>query len=87
MSRIMSLANKPLKTPQDMIGKKIGVQATNESVWDAFLAANSIDPSKIDKVPVQFDPTPLTTGTLQARIDIGVDFAEAVLPEFVVSLR
>jgi ABC-type nitrate/sulfonate/bicarbonate transport system substrate-binding protein len=59
---IMSLANKPLKTPQDMIGKKIGVQATNESVWDAFLVANGIDASKIDKVPVQFDPTPLTTG-------------------------
>ncbi|WP_084010992.1 ABC transporter substrate-binding protein [Pseudofrankia sp. DC12] len=59
---IMSLASKPIKTPQDMIGKKIGVQATNESVWSAFLAANGIDPSKIDKVPVQFDPTPLTTG-------------------------
>jgi len=59
---IMSLASKPIKTPQDMIGKKIGVQATNESVWTAFLAANGIDPSKIDKVPVQFDPTPLTTG-------------------------
>nr|WP_041259719.1 ABC transporter substrate-binding protein [Pseudofrankia inefficax] len=59
---IMSLASKPIKTPEDMIGKKIGVQATNESVWSAFLAANNIDPSKIDKVPVQFDPTPLTTG-------------------------
>jgi ABC-type nitrate/sulfonate/bicarbonate transport system substrate-binding protein len=59
---IMSLASKPIKSPEEMIGKKIGVQATNESVWSAFLAANNIDPSKIDKVPVQFDPTPLTTG-------------------------
>ena len=40
-----------------MIGKKIGVQATNEAVWNAFLKANNIDPSKINKVPVQFDPT------------------------------
>jgi ABC-type nitrate/sulfonate/bicarbonate transport system substrate-binding protein len=61
---IMSLAKNPIKTPQDMIGKKIGVQATNESVWDTFLKANNLDPSKIDKVPVQFDPTPITTGTV-----------------------
>jgi ABC-type nitrate/sulfonate/bicarbonate transport system substrate-binding protein len=31
-------------------------------VWTAFLKANNIAPSKINKVPVQFDPTPLTTG-------------------------
>ena len=40
---IMSLATKPIHTPQDMIGKKIGVQSTNESVWKAFLKANNID--------------------------------------------
>jgi ABC-type nitrate/sulfonate/bicarbonate transport system substrate-binding protein len=56
---IMSLASSPLKTPQDMIGKKIGVQAANESIWEAFLKANAIDPSKITKIPAQFDPTPL----------------------------
>jgi ABC-type nitrate/sulfonate/bicarbonate transport system substrate-binding protein len=60
----MSLASSPIKTPQDMIGKKIGVQATNEAVWNSFLKANNIDASKIDKVPVQFDPTPLTTHTV-----------------------
>ena len=58
----MSLTKSPIKTPQDMIGKKIGVQATNEPVWNAFLKANNIDPSKIDKVPVQFDPQPLAKG-------------------------
>jgi ABC-type nitrate/sulfonate/bicarbonate transport system substrate-binding protein len=56
---IMSLASSPIKTPQDMIGKKIGVQAANESIWEAFLKANAIDPSKITKIPAQFDPTPL----------------------------
>jgi ABC-type nitrate/sulfonate/bicarbonate transport system substrate-binding protein len=61
---IMSLASKPIATPQDMIGKKIGVQATNEAVWNSFLKANSIDPSKINKVPVQFDPSPLVSGTV-----------------------
>jgi ABC-type nitrate/sulfonate/bicarbonate transport system substrate-binding protein len=61
---IMSLAKSPIDTPQDMIGKKIGVQATNEAVWNSFLKANNIDPSKITKVPVQFNPQPLTTGTV-----------------------
>ncbi|MET7422971.1 ABC transporter substrate-binding protein [Dactylosporangium sp. NPDC005555] len=58
---IMSLASKPINSPQDLIGKKIGVQATNEPVWNAFLKANNLDPSKITKVPAQFDPQPLVT--------------------------
>ncbi len=61
---IMSLAKSPIKTPQDMIGKRIGVQATNNPVWAAFLKANNIDPTKIDKVVVQFDPSPLAQGTV-----------------------
>ena len=61
---VMSLKKSPIKTPEDMIGKKIGVQATNEAVWAAFLKANDIDPSKIDKVPVQFNPKPLAKGTV-----------------------
>jgi ABC-type nitrate/sulfonate/bicarbonate transport system substrate-binding protein len=61
---IMSSAAKPLRTPQDMIGKKIGVQSDNDAVWAAFLKANNIPASKVDKVPVSFDPTPLTQGTV-----------------------
>jgi len=56
---IMSLKSNPIATPQDMIGKKIGVQAVNEPVWNAFLKANKIDASKIKKVTVQFNPQPL----------------------------
>jgi ABC-type nitrate/sulfonate/bicarbonate transport system substrate-binding protein len=59
---IMSMASKPITSPDGMKGKKIGVQATNESVWSAFLKANNISPSEVTKVPVQFDPLPLTTG-------------------------
>jgi ABC-type nitrate/sulfonate/bicarbonate transport system substrate-binding protein len=61
---VMSLATKPILTPDDMKGKKIGVQATNEAVWNAFLKANAIAPSSITKVPVQFDPSPLVAGTV-----------------------
>jgi ABC-type nitrate/sulfonate/bicarbonate transport system substrate-binding protein len=58
---IMSLAATPINSPQDMVGKKIGVQATNEPVWNAFLKANNIDPKSITKVPAQFDPAPLVS--------------------------
>lgn len=61
---IMSMAANPIKSAKDMVGKKIGVQATNEAIWAAFLKANKIDPASITKVPVQFDPLPLTTGTV-----------------------
>ncbi|MDX6429156.1 MAG: hypothetical protein QOE54_1522 [Streptosporangiaceae bacterium] len=61
---IMSMAKNPIKSAKDMVGKKIGVQATNEAVWEAFLKANNLDPKSITKVPVQFDPLPLTTGTV-----------------------
>ncbi|WP_433828692.1 ABC transporter substrate-binding protein [Actinoplanes sp. CA-015351] len=58
---IVSLKDTPINTPQDMVGKKIGVQATNEPVWNAFLKANNIDPASVTKVPAQFDPTPLVS--------------------------
>jgi len=58
---IMSLAASPITSPKDMVGKKIGVQATNEPVWNAFLKANNLDPASITKVPAQFDPTPLVS--------------------------
>jgi ABC-type nitrate/sulfonate/bicarbonate transport system substrate-binding protein len=61
---IMSMAKTPITEPKDMYGKKIGVQASNESVWAAFVKAAKLDESKITKVPVQFDPLPLTQGTV-----------------------
>ena len=61
---MMSLAKSPIETPKDMYGKKIGVQAANETLWATFLKANKLDALKIIKVPVQFDPTPLAQGTV-----------------------
>ena len=50
-------------TAQDLIGKKIGVQAgPNETLFDALLKANGIDASEVTKVPVQYDPAPLVNG-------------------------
>ena len=59
---VMSLADSPITSVEDLQGKSIGVQSVNEPVWNAFLAANDIDPDSIDKVPAQFDPQPLANG-------------------------
>jgi ABC-type nitrate/sulfonate/bicarbonate transport system substrate-binding protein len=61
---VMSMASRPILEPQDLYGKRIGVQATNEALWNSFLVSAKLDPSRITKVPVQFDPTPLTQGTV-----------------------
>jgi ABC-type nitrate/sulfonate/bicarbonate transport system substrate-binding protein len=59
---VMSLASNPVKTPEEMYGKKFGLQSANQVIWDAFVAASGIDDSQIEKFPAQFDPTPLVNG-------------------------
>ncbi len=57
---ILSLGDKGnIKTPQDLIGKKIGVQDPNLSLFKALLAANNIDEKQVTIVPNGFDISPL----------------------------
>ena len=53
-----------IQTPADLKGKKIGVQDSNASVFDAILNANGIDKKDVEVVPVDFDPTPLMEGKI-----------------------
>jgi ABC-type nitrate/sulfonate/bicarbonate transport system substrate-binding protein len=60
---ILSVAKNPIPDVQSMKGKKIGVQAGgNTTIFKGLLAANKIDPSEVKIVPVQYDPTVVTTG-------------------------
>ena len=61
---ILSMADGgDIATPQDLVGKKIGVQAGgNETLFDALLEVNGIDPASVEKVPVEYDPAPLIDG-------------------------
>ncbi len=66
---ILSRADKGnITTPKDMIGKKIGVQASNTSLFEALLAANSIDPSQVTVVPVEYDPSVLVNGDVDGFV-------------------
>lgn len=61
---LISRAVAPIKTPGDLAGKKIGVQALDLPVFTAFLKASKVDKSTFTIVPLQADPTPLATGEL-----------------------
>ncbi len=65
---ITSLKKVNIASPQDMVGKKIGVQAPNTEIFNGFLKANNIDPKSLTVVPVQFDPTVLTTGDVEGFV-------------------
>jgi len=66
---ILSLADGGnIATPEDMIGKRIGVQDSNTTLFNALLAANDIDPSEVEIVPVQYDPAPLVNGEVDGFV-------------------
>ena len=70
---ITSLASSPIETPEDMVGKRIGVTANNQPIWETFLRLNDLDPSSITVVPVQFDPTPLAAGEVDGWLSFITD--------------
>ena len=66
---ILSLSSGAnITSPQDMVGKKIGVQASNTSLFEALLAVNDIDPSEVTVVPVQYDPSVLVNGDVDGFV-------------------
>ncbi|PXX65103.1 ABC-type nitrate/sulfonate/bicarbonate transport system substrate-binding protein [Nocardia tenerifensis] len=65
---IVSSAAKPIKNPEDMRGRKIGVQDTNQLIFKALLTANGLKPSDVVIVPAQYDPTPLANGEVDGWV-------------------
>ncbi|MCB1340565.1 MAG: ABC transporter substrate-binding protein [Pseudooceanicola sp.] len=61
-----SLTDNPIKTPQDMIGKKIGTQGTAQILLRALLAKNGIAEDQVEVVVMGGDMAPLMTGQVQA---------------------
>lgn len=66
---IVSLASKPIRTPQDLVGKTIAVPPVNRLTVEALLKLNGIDKSKVRIVPYAYDPTPLIKGEIDASLD------------------
>ena len=56
-----SLGKNPIRKPQDMIGKRIGIHATG-MVLKAMLARHQIPESQVSIVPIGSDMMPLLSG-------------------------
>jgi len=61
-----SLPKAPIRTVQDMIGKRIGIQPTARFVLDAILSKNRIDPSQLTITNIGFDMMPLVAEQVDA---------------------
>ena len=59
---VMSMADAPIMSPEEMIGKTIGVQAVNDALWFALLEINGIGEDEVNRVPAGFDPAPFVNG-------------------------
>ena len=66
---IVSLASKPIKTPQDLVGKTLAVPPVNVISVEAMLKLNNIDRAQVNIVPYAYDPTPLIKGEIDASLD------------------
>ncbi|WP_369053822.1 ABC transporter substrate-binding protein [Kineococcus terrestris] len=57
----------PVRTVEDLAGKRIGVQTGgNEQIFAGFCTANGVDPSTFTIVPVQYDPSVVASGEVDA---------------------
>lgn len=65
---IVSLADSPISSPEELIGKRIGVAQANTTPWQLFLQLNGIDEGEIEVVPVQFDPSPVANGEVDGQM-------------------
>lgn len=62
-SGLLSLADNPVNVPEDLVGKRIGVQENSggERIIDGIFKVNKL-PLEREYVPVGFDPSPLLEG-------------------------
>jgi len=57
-----SLPANPVRTPGELVGKKVGTNATGQILLNALLAKHGIDPEKLEVVVVGSSMMPLLTG-------------------------
>src|SRR5262245_54768360 len=64
-----SLPKKPVKTAKDLVGKKVGIQATAKVLLNALMKKNDIAEKDIEIVIIGSEMTPILTG--QCEVVIG----------------
>ncbi|WP_157431073.1 ABC transporter substrate-binding protein, partial [Actinomadura macra] len=62
----ISLADRPVKRPKEIEGKKLGITLAGKNTALVFMKRNGVDVSKVKLVPIQFDPAPLAAREVDA---------------------
>jgi len=68
---LVSADSDPIKTPKDLVGKTIAIADSSATNWEAFLAANDIDPSEVNRVPYGDAQTDLKLGNIDGFMGYG----------------
>lgn len=63
---LASLPDNPVRTAQDMVGKRLGGPQGDQRFFDTVLAVNGLKPGDYKFVPTGFDPEPLANGDVDA---------------------
>lgn len=71
---VVSLADNPIRSPGDLVGRTLAVPPVNVISVEAMLKLNGIARDEVKIVPYAYDPTPL----LQGEIDASIDFTTNV---------
>lgn len=71
---IFSFAEKNIKKPQDLIGKKVAItlDPDEQLVYQSILKNAGVDRKKIDEEIFKYDPSLLTTGKVDAMLDYSI---------------
>lgn len=72
----ISMKDNPIRTPEDLIGKRIGTQPTGGVLVDAVLAQHGISRDQIEIVGVGSDTTPLASGQVDAWTGWTVNYGQ-----------
>jgi ABC-type nitrate/sulfonate/bicarbonate transport system substrate-binding protein len=73
---IVSLADRPIREPGDLVGRTVAVDDVNRVVFSTFLRANHVAESRVEVVPANFDTSLL--GAHQVDAHLGYVANEAI---------
>lgn len=68
---LVSADSDPITKPADLVGKTIAIADSSATNWEAFLAANDIDPADVNRVPYGDAQTDLKLGQIDGFMGYG----------------
>lgn len=72
---VLSLSERPVRTPQDLVGKTLSVSPVSMALVRAFMRINGLPPDSVRIVPdLQSDPTSLLVGAVDAALGFVSDY-------------